>query len=229
MMLVGVLIVWSGPVCFAQKVAFNSKWVWEYQNDWLEADAYGHKGEFAAYHDSRSDTWLFTTDSYGSSSEMIDFMVGMPDGRYLICYTDHTGEKKRLTEQVSDMVEARKMDAQLLEEFKLNYREENKQKRFAENDKGLPQFTGEAYTVQFLKTSEKVTRYVADSKIDFLPVVFFNHMNGDAKLPVYFPTDVPLQQILLEEYAFFPDGKEIIIRLKEVSPVKRKVNLKLYR
>src|SRR5690606_20015195 len=161
-----------------KSIQFTQVWVWEYQNDLVAESEPGHKGELAVYYQPRLNYWLFTAEAYGTSGEMYNWIVGKPDGSYILCATDEFG-KQVITKQNL--------------EIPLN------KTTFNQNQLGFSKIEGREFKVVYGKTNDQSSVFVSDFKADFLPLYFFNRLNTEAKLPFRFPEDLPKQTLLLEE------------------------------
>ncbi len=211
------------------KYKFTQAWVWQYHNDWIAEGEAGHKGELIVYHDSLSNTWLFNKEAYGRSGDGFDFVVGNYDGQYIFCFRDEKGKKRKTVRSVSEIAASRNDDGIVREEFGTYNKATGNTKLFGENKYGWPVVKGQEFKMEHLKTNEATFRYFADTKKDFQPIVYFNFIDGEVKLPVHFPTDIPLGKLLLEDNTVYPDGKRILIRLKEISDADYQVDLGAYR
>jgi len=211
------------------KYKFTQAWVWQYRNDWIAEGEAGRRGEIVVYHDSVSNTWLFNREAYGSSGEGFDFILADYEGRYIFCFRDEKGKKRKTIRSVSEIPASRQDDGIVKEEFETYNKPTGNTKPFAENRNGRPVITGQEFRMEHLKTNEVTLRYFADTRKDFQPIVYFNFIDGDVKLPIHFPTDIPLGKLLLEDNTVYPDGKLILIRLKEITDSEYQVDLSAYR
>lgn len=211
------------------KYKFTQAWVWQYQNDWIADGEAGHRGEIVVYHDSLSNTWLFNKEAYGSSGDGFDFVVGNYDGQYTFCFRDEKGKKRKTVRNVSEIAASRNDDGIVKEEFGTYNKATGNTRLFGEKGRGRSVVEGHEYKMEHLKTDEVTFRYIADTGKDFQPIVYFNFIDGEVKLPVHFPTDIPLGKLLLEDNTVYPDGKRILIRLKEIAEADYRVDLGAYR
>lgn len=162
----------------AQKpIVFKEVWVWEY------TDEDGQKQEMAIYHLPSKNYWLFTPESYGSSGEMISYILAKPNGEYTFAFQNE--HRKKLD----------------LQTVKLNFLAPKplppigqKTKTFGDTFLGFPLITGKEH-----KGPGGSTIYLAPTKSSLLPILYFNSLEGDAKIPVHFPVTLPGSIIPLEE------------------------------
>ncbi len=211
------------------KYKFTQAWVWQYRNDWIAEGEAGHRGEMVVYHDSVSNTWLFNKEAYGNSGEGFDFIVANYEGQYVFCFRDQKGKKRKTIRSISEIPASRNDDGIVKEEFETYNKITGNTKLFGENTYGWPVIKGQEFKMEHLKTNEVTLRYIAQTLKDFQPIVYFNFIDGDVKLPVHFPTDIPLGKLLLEDNTVYADGKQILIRLKEISDAEYHVDLGAYK
>lgn len=197
-------------------IKFTQAWIWEYENNTIAQNEPGHKGEMVVYFDPKNSYWLFTTEAYGNSGEMYDWIIGKPDGTYLLCASDEFG-KKTIAEQ--------KLKFPSNKTLPRHYKPTKNKKVFNQNKLGFPKIEGKEFTVNYTKTNDKTSVFIGDYKTNFLPLYFFNQLNTEAKLPVFFPVDFPVGKLLLEENSKV-NRAEIRLRLKEISHTEYFIDLK---
>jgi hypothetical protein len=162
----------------AQKpIVFKEVWVWEY------TDEDGQKQEMAIYHLPSKNYWLFTPEAYGSSGEMISYILAKPNGEYTFAFQNEHSEKLSL------------------QNFKVNFPsplplppEGKKTKNFGDTFLGFPLIKGKQF-----QRSDGGSIYLAATKSSLLPILHFNLLEGDAKIPIHFPGTLPGNMIPLEE------------------------------
>ena len=211
------------------KYRFTQAWVWQYQNDWITEGEAGHSGEMVVYRDSVNNVWLFNKEAYGGSGEGFDFILGDAEGRYLFCFRDGNGKKRKTISSVSEIAASRRDDSVIKEEFDAYNKATGATKLFGGLTPGQPAIKGEEFRMEYLQTKEVSLRFFADTDQDFQPIVYFNFIDGDVKLPFHFPTDIPLGKLLLEDRTVYPDGRQILIRLKEIKESDYRIDLGGYR
>lgn len=171
------------------KINFTEVWVWEY------TDINGNKTEMAIYREPKLNYWLLTSETYGSTDEMCDWIILKPDG---ICYFAYKNAELDAGKTLLKM----KMDVPKIKTMPLYWRKTGKRKFFGDKSLGFPRFNGIEYTVSYLKTKEKSSFYLANTNADFMPLSYFNDLETDAKMPISFPKDIPSNKVVLSEKAF---------------------------
>lgn len=199
-----------------KSIQFTQAWVWEYQNDLVAESEPGHKGELVVYYQPRLNYWLFTAEAYGTSGEMYNWIVGKPDGSYILCATDEFG-KQVITKQ--------NLEIPLNKTLPKYFQPTGKKKTFNQNQLGFSKIEGREFKVVYRKTNDQSSVFFSDFKADFLPLYFFNRLNTEAKLPFRFPEDLPKQTLLLQENS---EVNNVKIRLvfKEISHTEYFIDLK---
>lgn len=61
---------------------FTEAWVWEY------IDSTSIKQEMVLYREPKTGSWLFTSEAFGSTCEMCNWLLFMPNGNCYISYFD---------------------------------------------------------------------------------------------------------------------------------------------
>lgn len=61
---------------------FTEAWVWEY------IDSTSLKQEMVLYREPKTGSWLFTSEAFGSTCEMCNWLLFMPNGNCYISYFD---------------------------------------------------------------------------------------------------------------------------------------------
>src|SRR5690606_3631803 len=211
------------------KYVFTQAWVWQYRNDWIKPGEEGNKGEFTVYYDTVTKAWLFDVEAFGETGHGFDFVLGNYDGQYTFGFRNEKGKKRKTVRNMPEIAASRTQNLVIKEEFENNHQSTGNTRIFGKNVFGWQQIEGEEYQFQHLNSSEKTIRYVADSDIDFQAVVYFNFLEGEVKIPFHFPTDVPIGKVLLENATTYEDGKQIILRLKEITYTEYRIDLSKYR
>lgn len=203
--------------CFAQAqtIKFTQAWVWTYENELVPENEPGHKGEIVAYYEPQKNYWLFTAEAYGTSGEMFDWIIGKPDGTYVLCTTDEFGKKSITTE---------KLKFPFNKMLPKHYQLLGKKKIFNQNKLGFPKIEGKEFKVVYTKTKDRSSVFIGDFKVGFLPLYFFNHVNIEAKLPFQFPIDLPMNKLLLQEVSIVNKAK-LLLTFKEISHTEYLIDL----
>lgn len=202
-----------------KSIQFTQAWVWEYQNNFVPENEPGHKGELVVYYEPKLNYWLFTGEAYGMSGEMYNWILGKPDGTYVVCETDEFG-KQTVTEQ--------KLKFPLNKTLAPHYKYIGKKKVFNRNRLGFPKIEGIEFKVIYAKTNDQSSIFVGDVEANFLPLYFFNQLNIEAKLPFQFPVDFPKNKLLLQEVSTVNKVK-LQVTFKEISYAEYYIDLKAQR
>jgi hypothetical protein len=217
-----ILFLFLLPFCSVQaqiktpkSIKFTQAWVWEYKNNFVPENEPGHKGEIVMYYEPKLNYWLFTAEAYGTSGEMYNWILGKPDGTYVLCATDEFG-KEAITEQ--------KLKFPLNKTLAPHYRFIGKKKVFNQNRLGFPKIEGREFKIIYGKTNDQSSIFVGDVKANFLPLYFFNQSNIEAKLPFQFPVDFPKNKLLLQEVSTVNKVK-LHVTFKEISYTEYYIDL----
>lgn len=194
---------------------FTQAWVWEYKNELKGFEEPGYQGEMVVYFHPELNYWLFTQEAFGISGEMIEYVIGKPDGTYLTISVDEFG-KRNLTEE--------KIEFNRYTELPSEWISTGNEKSFNENDLGFPKLKGEEFYMKHLKTNEITEVFMADYPIDFSALYYFNQLNSEAKLPFHFPINLPKNKFVLEEITTSANHKTQY-KLKYISHSEYFVNL----
>lgn len=65
---------------------FTQKWTWTYKNETEEDLLDTYKGEISAYYNPKTKKWLFTKESYGNSGEMVNWVIGDANGKFIYSF-----------------------------------------------------------------------------------------------------------------------------------------------
>ncbi len=200
----------------AENLIFTEVWVWEYKNEWIPENEPGHQGEIAIYFHPEKNYWLFTSEAYGISGEMTDWVIGKPNGEYISQSTDEFGQKTIHKESITFH----------------NYEDLNEHlipiganMSFGNPEMGFPLIRGEKYKVEYIKTNDSTTLYLGDVKADMRPVYYFNQLISEAKLPVFFMTELPNNKIILSD-STISSGNNIDVEFQYISPTEYHLEIK---
>lgn len=199
----------------SQEIKFTEAWVWEYQNDNIPAGEFGHKGEMVIYREPNQNFWLFTAEAFGISGEMLEWIIGKPDGTFVLCAADEFGKNTINKEKLNFGKDS------LMPQY---YDSTNRPKVFNQNKLGFPEISGLEYSFKFEKTKGSSSFYIGDYPANFQPIYFFNRLAIEARLPIQFPVDFPKNKLLLEEESWV-NGKRTSVRFKEISHTEYFVEL----
>ena len=190
-----------------QTIKFTQAWVWEYENNLIAENEPGHKGEIVVYFEPKQNYWLFTTEAFGNSGEMYNWIIGKPDGTYVLNASDEFGKTNLMIE---------KLKFSSNKKIPSHYRPLSNKKIFNENKLGFPKIIGRKYKVDYEKTTDQSAVYIGDYKVDFSPLYYFNRLIIESKIPLSFPFDLPENKLLLEDESINSNAK-ISLVFKEIS------------
>lgn len=190
-----------------EEIHFTEVWIWEYLSPENETK------ELWIYREPAKDYWLFEKNSsFGVSSEMCEWVLAKPNGDYVMSFKSG---KKVMPNSFYDQ----KIEFGENENFTDFWEITNGSKSFADSEISQKSFEGKKYKVNYKGQPEASEFYVGSANIDFRPIYYFNHLEGDIELPISFPWDIPKNQLVLQEKTDFPnDNIKIRYQLKEVSP-----------
>ncbi len=202
---------------------FRTAWIWKYKNELIPVGEWGHEGEMVVYHDSLSGAWLFTGESYGTTDEMAEWILGLPSGIFISSYQDENSRRTLLRDTLS--VTLLRTPEEQKQMFTETAKAKGHRKKFGENKYGWPVLEGTAWQISYSGTTEQTTLYLASTKLNTLALHGFNLRSGDARLPVRFPSALPPGMMLLEDDTHTSGGR-IHFQLKEISDTEYHVLLK---
>jgi hypothetical protein len=192
--------------------------IWEYKNEWIPEDELGHQGEIAIYFHPEKNYWLFTSEAYGISGEMTDWVLGKPNGEYIF---QNSGEfEKKSINRTSIIFH----NNEILSEYLIPL---GATKSFGNPEMGFPLIQGKKYEVEYLKTNDISFLYLGDVKVDMRPVYYFNQLIAEAKLPVFFMTDLPKNQLILSD-STISSGRKIDLKFKYISHTEYHIEVPEY-
>lgn len=197
------------------EINFTQAWVWEYKNELIPENEFGHQGEMVVYFHPELQYWLFTVEAYGVSGEMFDWILAKPDGTYLIKAKDEFGKSIRWEE---------KLEFKEVKHIPEYYFETGETKIFNQNDLGYEPILGKEFKMKYEKTEDETCIHLAEFPINFDPIYFFNQLNLEAKIPVDFPNNLPGNQLVLEDKTQLANG-QIRYKLNEISNTEYFVDL----
>lgn len=172
------------------ELKFTQAWVWEYENELIAVGEPERQGEMVVYFNPDLNYWLFNFESYGNSGEMFEWILGKPDGTYLIYGKDEFGKTVWMHKELEFI-----QNENLPEYYKKN----QNQKVFNDfPDLGFEKITGAEFQMNYEKTEGKSVFYLTEFDADFSAVYHFNQLNLEAKIPFHFPIDLPKNQLVLE-------------------------------
>lgn len=192
---------------------FSEVWVWEYNNG-------AEQGEMAIYRDPKSGHWLFTKEAFGGTDEMTIWFIGKPDGSYISAYQDaETSSKPKLSYHSTDFP-----DIKTIPRY---WKAQKKSKQFGDINMGFPPYTATAHQRNYEGSTDKTLAYLCKTNINFQAIYQFNYLNIDAKLPIYFPSQLPNNILVADESTTMPYGN-YTYTLKYVSHTEYHIDLSDY-
>lgn len=198
-----------------QHLIFTEVWVWEYKNEWIEEGESGYEGEVAIYFNREKNYWLFTSEAYGVSGEMTDWVIGKPNGEYISKSTDEFGHKSIH----KDSIIFHNYDN--LSEYLIPL---GASMSYGNPEMGFPLIQGNKYKVEYLKTNDSTTLYLGETIVDMRPVYYFNQLISEAKLPMFFMTELPNNKIILSDFTI-SSGHHINLEFKYISHTEYHIEL----
>ncbi|EID75388.1 hypothetical protein [Imtechella halotolerans] len=192
---------------------FTEAWVWEY------IDSTSIKQEMVLYREPKTGSWLFTSEAFGSTCEMCNWLLFMPNGNCYISYFDPAlnGIEKIIVLSY---------ETPIYKAIPSNWEPTGLSKYFGEESFGFSKFTGKSYCVDYIKTNEKSIFFITDVEFNVAPLYVFNTLELEAKLPIDFPLHLPESMLVLSESTELPD-KEISYKFKYISPTEYFIQLKM--
>lgn len=199
-------------ISFAQKpIVFREQLAFEYQKE-------GKKAEFSVYLDRKTSTWLFTNaDSFDGIAEGLDFLIGYPNGTYLVCGTDDVSHQF-----------CQKIDSPLARKHvpKISGKATGKSQTFGQNKYGWPVLKGLGY--KFTAGRAEQEAYLAAVNFNCNPLYALNFLlDLEFHLPainqIDYPSYLPKNQLVVQESG--PQG----FKLVSISPTEYFVDLKAYK
>lgn len=168
-----------------EELHFSEFWVWEYPNE------YGELQEFGIFRSPERNFWLLTLDSYGATDGMTKWFLLKPSGQVVQSYaSEHGGGDEYLQHRLPI---SRK------QKLPNNWTRESDTKQFGTPEESFGIFEGRAYTSTNMADLGS-TFYFSPHEASFAPLAYFNDLEIDAKLPVYFSRNIPTNWIPLAQY-----------------------------
>ena len=204
----------SNPLNLPQKLYFNQAYIYEYSSSVIPEGEYGH-------------CWLFTDESYGVGYAEVQWVVGFPNGIYLTAISDDSGQKSLLSDTIKF---SKKIEERLSEigSFEETHKNTGEMRTYGKDAMGFPLYNADHYTIVNTKNRDVIDQYITNSRIMANSLYFFNDRKAELKLPLKFPTDIPMGMLVLEEITKTIDG-EFHLKLKDVKNIDYAINLKEYR
>jgi len=169
------------------EIHFTELWIWDYLNEEGEWD------EMWVFREPELNYWLFERQtSFGMSSEMCEWVLAKPNGEYILSY------------QPAEMNTPNSLEIQKLEFYDESgfpefWEPTGEVKTFGDTIHGWDSYEGEKYEVHFKGQPDPSIYYLGTTDIDMRALYHFNDLEGDIRLPIFFPIDLPKNTIILNE------------------------------
>lgn len=195
---------------------FTQKWTWTYKNELEDELTDLYKGTMSAYYNPETQNWLFTKESYGGSGEMVNWVVGEPDGTYTYSFMSVHQEDPNTLETFNADVN-KPFD---LEDF---FSPLSNTKTF--NSKGESgEIKGQEYERVFLKeTIDKSKAFIAKYDANFAPLYHFNDVNSETNLLFKF-LPLPNDLLYLEENSTII-GEKVELKFVGISKADKTIDI----
>jgi len=210
-----------------QKFTFNQAYIFNYSNSVIPEGEYGNEGEIMIYYNEKTNCWLFTEQCYGGAYSDVQWVLGMPNGVYLAAITDEMGQKNLLADTInfSGKIAERLKDIGTFEE---THKNTGVSKLFGKDPMGFPLYSAFQHSIINPKSRDVSEQFITNSRVMMNSIYFFNERKQKIKLPVKFPTDIPMGMVVLQDHTRTIDG-ELHFELKEVAVVNYKIDLNEFR
>lgn len=205
------------------KYYFSEAWVWNFDDEFSDT-----KGEITVYVDTLSGTFLFNHDSYGSSDDQADFIIGTRDGVYFTGITDENGKKSLTIDTLETTVDMHNGKQYYDEDFKKYTKPTGEFKIYGQNSKKWSIIKGEKYRTTFEMPVSFSDNYLIQKSFSLLPIYNFNQRQVSAKLPYTFSLGLHMNYLLVETL-YETDGKKLFVILNNVIPSKQVIDFALYK
>lgn len=204
------------------KYYFSEAWVWSFNDEFSDTS-----GEITVYVDTLSGTFLLNHESYGSSDEQADFVIGTKDGVYITGITSAEGKKSLQFDTLVTTVDMHRGKQYYDEDFGKTTKPTGDFKIYGQNSKKWPTIKGEKFRTSFEMPASFSDNYLVKKNFSLLPLYNFNQRTYRAKLPYTFSAALHMNYLLLEAN-YESDGKKISTILKNVIPSKQVIDLTVY-
>lgn len=198
---------------------FTQKWTWKYKNETSEEILDTYEGEMSAYYNPETKNWLFTKESYGNSGEMVNWVIGQPNGTYT--YSFQSVHK----EDPSSIMVMNAEEPNHTFELEELYKPVSKTKIFNQNSE-FDEMIGKAYERVFGKsTIDKSVVYLAETSANMTAFYRFNDVDSETKLLYWFDLKMPNLVYLQEDATLSGDQKKIKLEFLGISKADNKVEI----
>lgn len=198
---------------------FTQEWKWTYINNHEDEMEFGHKGDFSAYYNPQTKYWLFTKDAYERTGDMVNWVLGKPDGTYVFSFMgEFQGEEPTYDVMQTEVHPQPKT----LNEF---YKSTGKSAIFNDNNWGFDKIKGQEYKRTYMKTNDFNLVYLADYDADFTALYYFNELGSETYFPVHFDIDLPKNKAVLSDKTTVA-GKDVRLDFVGIKAVNHSIDYK---
>lgn len=193
------------------KFEFNTLLKWKYSIQNIK-NRTTETGEISIYVDERTGTFLLDRSAYGSSGEMIDFVIADQKGNYIVANKDELGNKRKFvvkSKELNNTVNNRTENAK-----NINFlTQPSGRKETYPHIGNQTNITGVEYYVTDPITGNVKTVMLAKVAYGFLPITLFNGLGLDSQLPYPFDN----RDIISNNYILLREHKETLDYKMEIS------------
>lgn len=190
-----------------REIHFTESWTWEYLDENREWN------EIVIHREPSLNYWLFDKySSYGMTNGMCEWVVGTPEGKYWFsCQDAEFGSEPTLhTMEITFDSPSSLPDM---------WEPTHQEKEFGDPAQVFEIFTGESYDAHYLGQKDPSRFYIMQSDVDMRPVYYFNQLDGDGRLPIIFPVDMPKNVVVLSEDTDLESHNiRVNYRFKDITP-----------
>lgn len=205
------------------KYYFSEAWVWSYDDEFSD-----RSGDITVYVDTLSGTFLFNHDSYGSSDDRADFIIGTQDGIYITGITDENGNKSLAIDTLESTLDMYNSKQFYDEDFKKSTKPTGEYRSYGQNTKKWPIIKGEKFRTTYEMPVSYADNFLIQKSFSLLPIYNFNQRQAQAQLLYTFSLALHMDYLLLETL-YESDGKKLSAIFKNVIPSKQLIDLTLYK
>lgn len=235
-LLLGLAFIWSFiPSLQSQNsfddlpdnFTFNQAYIFKYSNTAVPSGSYESSGELMFYFNEKTNCWLFTDKCYGENNSSLEWVIGLPNGVYVSAISDEFGQKILSSDTINFST---KIAERLKEigEFDDTHKNTGITKLFGKDAMGFPLYSAFQHTIIIPDSRDVSEQFITNSRVLMNSIYFFNERKNEVKLPVKFPTDLPMGMVALQNHTKTVDG-EMHFELKEVAVINYKVSLNEFR
>lgn len=193
---------------------FEEVWVWTY----IDYDS--NQKDFEAYRESKTGSWLLPKTSLNEAGEMIEFIICHPDGTYYIAWQNAEFQTQNTIQKQNIAFDKQTQIPDYLKKSSVT-------KSYGDPNLGYHKILGTSYKMQYEMMNGESTLFLAKENANFHPLYYFNQLDLEAKIPIYFPLDLPADILVLEEENT-SSNNNFKYKFKYISSTEYHVDLKNY-